>query len=196
MSVESVMRARPRLSKVVTTGDAIEIARRMRVDARRLVVTSGVFDLLHVGHVRLLTTARELGDALMVVAITDRAVRWTKGPGRPIVVESQRIEILCGLAAVDHVLLCDDINTDDLVMALDPGNRRPRWRRASWSSTRRRRPPPAFSTACVRRWARRRPRVTEPRTRRRRRTWSPAPAPGRRHSTARGWASPGRRSER
>jgi rfaE bifunctional protein nucleotidyltransferase chain/domain len=70
----------------------------------RIVFTNGVFDLLHVGHTRYLAEARALGDALIVAVNTDASVRGLKGPLRPIVPESERMEMLLALACVDYVI--------------------------------------------------------------------------------------------
>ena len=77
--------------------------------AGRLVFTNGVFDLLHVGHVRYLAQARALGDALVVAINSDRTVRELKGPDRPVFDEAERAEILAALRCVDYVTIFDDV---------------------------------------------------------------------------------------
>ena len=71
----------------------------------RLVFTNGCFDLLHRGHVEYLDAARRLGDALVVGINTDDSVARLKGPGRPLVSESDRAAVLAGLASVDAVAI-------------------------------------------------------------------------------------------
>jgi D-beta-D-heptose 7-phosphate kinase/D-beta-D-heptose 1-phosphate adenosyltransferase len=88
---------------------------------RRLVFTSGVFDLLHPGHVRLLTAARAEGDVLIVGLSSDRAVRATKGPGRPITPEGERAEILSALACVDAAVIFDADTPAGIIRAVQPG---------------------------------------------------------------------------
>lgn len=78
------------------------IAQR-QADGERIVFTNGVFDLLHVGHIRYLAEARALGDALIVAVNTDDSVRGLKGPLRPIVPEDERMEMLAALSCVDFV---------------------------------------------------------------------------------------------
>ena len=73
----------------------------LRAAGRRLVFTNGVFDLLHVGHVRYLSQARALGDALLVAINSDRTVRELKGPDRPVFDQSERAEILVALRVVE-----------------------------------------------------------------------------------------------
>lgn len=71
----------------------------------RVVFTNGVFDILHVGHVRYLSEARALGDALLVAVNTDASVRQFKGDRRPIVPEAERMELVDALRVVDYVTL-------------------------------------------------------------------------------------------
>jgi len=72
---------------------------------RRVVVTNGCFDLLHVGHVRFLQEARALGDSLLVGLNGDASVRELKGSGRPVNPETERAEVLAALACVDAVVV-------------------------------------------------------------------------------------------
>ena len=72
---------------------------------RRVVVTNGCFDLLHVGHVRFLQEARGLGDALVVGLNGDNSVRELKGAGRPVNPEADRAEVLAALGCVDAVVV-------------------------------------------------------------------------------------------
>jgi rfaE bifunctional protein nucleotidyltransferase chain/domain len=72
---------------------------------QKWVFTNGCFDLLHVGHVRYLQAAHELGDCLIVGINADSSVKKLKGPSRPIQNENDRAEILAALACVDYVIL-------------------------------------------------------------------------------------------
>lgn len=74
----------------------------------KIVFTNGCFDLLHVGHVRLLQQARALGDVLVVAINSDRSVRELKGPSRPILNQDERVEILSALEAVTYVTIFDE----------------------------------------------------------------------------------------
>src|SRR4030095_656188 len=93
-------------------GHSIDAAARFaeQVQARggTVVFTNGVFDLLHLGHVRYLQDARALGDALIVAVNSDRSVRALKGPERPVNPESERAEVLVALACVDAVVIFDE----------------------------------------------------------------------------------------
>lgn len=93
---------------------------RLRAAGKRLVFTNGVFDLLHVGHVRYLAQARTLGDALVVAINSDRTVRELKGSDRPIFDEAERAEILAALRAVDYVTIFDDVSPRSLIATLLP----------------------------------------------------------------------------
>jgi D-beta-D-heptose 7-phosphate kinase/D-beta-D-heptose 1-phosphate adenosyltransferase len=86
----------------------------------RVVFTNGCFDLLHAGHVRYLTEARALGDALVVGLNTDRSVRALKGPERPLVGEADRALVMAALGSVDAVTLFDEETPRALIEALLP----------------------------------------------------------------------------
>ena len=104
----------------VLTLEAARIWRRAQADAGRTVAfTNGHFDLLHVGHVRYLQAARRLGNALIVGLNSDASTRSRK-PGRPIVVQAERAELIAALACVDVVVIFDDLTARALVDALRP----------------------------------------------------------------------------
>jgi rfaE bifunctional protein nucleotidyltransferase chain/domain len=87
---------------------------------KRVVVTKGVYDLLHSGHVRSFAYARELGDSLVVAVSTDRAVRVRKGPSRPIVGEGDRLLMVAAVQCVDWVTVYDDVSPFGVLNALSP----------------------------------------------------------------------------
>jgi D-glycero-beta-D-manno-heptose 1-phosphate adenylyltransferase len=93
---------------------------RLRSSGLRLVFTNGVFDLIHVGHVRYLTEARALGDRLVVAINSDRSVRQLKGESRPIFNERERVEILAALRMVDYVTVFDDVSPRTVIAKLLP----------------------------------------------------------------------------
>ena len=107
-------------SKILTADRMLETRADLRGSGARLVFTNGVFDLLHVGHVRYLAHARALGDALVVAINSDRSVRELKGPGRPLFDQDERAEILAALRAVDYVTVFDDISPRSLIATLLP----------------------------------------------------------------------------
>jgi rfaE bifunctional protein nucleotidyltransferase chain/domain len=86
----------------------------------RLVVTNGCFDLLHLGHVTYLETARNLGDALLVGVNSDAAVRGLKGEGRPLNNESDRAAVIAALQSVDFVCVFPDVRATDFLARAKP----------------------------------------------------------------------------
>jgi|SRR5690349_6240549 len=93
---------------------------RLRSSGLSFVFTNGVFDLIHVGHVRYLTQARALGDRLLVAINSDRSVRKLKGDSRPIFDERERAEILAALGMVNYVTIFDDVSPRTLIAKLLP----------------------------------------------------------------------------
>jgi len=85
-----------------------------------VVFTNGVFDLLHVGHIDLLTAARALGDQLIVGLNSDASVRRLKGPRRPVRSEAERAYVLAALECVDAVTVFDEDTPLELILALRP----------------------------------------------------------------------------
>ena len=106
--------------KILTRTRAAQVLRRAQRRGERVVFSNGCFDLLHVGHVRSLEEARSHGDRLVVAINTDRSVRSLKGPGRPVVGERQRAEVLAGLACVDWVVLFGEETPLRVIRALRP----------------------------------------------------------------------------
>ncbi len=93
---------------------------RLRAGGMRVGFTNGCFDLLHVGHTRYLHDARQLVGALIVGVNADASVRVLKGPGRPVVPEDERAEMIAALAAVDYVVLFAERTAERIVEALRP----------------------------------------------------------------------------
>jgi len=108
------------VSKVKTLAGVVRAVRKAQAAGRRVVFTNGCFDLLHRGHTRYLERARSLGDALVVAINSDRSVRALKGPGRPVVPDAQRAEVLAALAAVDYVVVFDDLDPARVIRAVQP----------------------------------------------------------------------------
>ncbi len=98
----------------------LEERRGWRAAGRRVVLTNGCFDLLHVGHLALLEAARRAGDVLLVALNSDSSVRRLKGPGRPIVPAAERAELLCALEPVDRVVVYEEDTPLEVVRALLP----------------------------------------------------------------------------
>lgn len=107
-------------SKILPLTRLLEAADRQRAAGRRIVFANGAFDLLHVGHVRYLEAARAEGDWLAVGVNSDRSVAASKGPGRPILPERERAELVAALACVDAVTLFDEDSPEGLLRRLRP----------------------------------------------------------------------------
>ena len=97
----------------------ITLSEAARLPGRR-VFTNGLFDILHVGHVRTLQAARALGDCLIVGLNSDASARALKGERHPIVPQAERAEMLAALACVDHVVIFDELTAERLVDTLRP----------------------------------------------------------------------------
>jgi len=87
---------------------------------KRIVFANGCFDTLHVGHVRYLSAAKEQGDILVVGVNSDSSAGRLKGPGRPILDEHARAELVAALRDVDYVVLFEELNVEKLLEELRP----------------------------------------------------------------------------
>jgi rfaE bifunctional protein nucleotidyltransferase chain/domain len=108
------------LSLVISLAEAPEFRQRLREEGRRVVATNGCFDLLHVGHLRYLQQARALGDFLWVGINGDASVRELKGPGRPMVPEAERAELLAAWRIVDAVTIFPEVRATEFLRAVAP----------------------------------------------------------------------------
>jgi rfaE bifunctional protein nucleotidyltransferase chain/domain len=108
------------LSRVLSREDLIERVREARRQGSRIVLANGCFDVLHVGHVRYLYGARELGDVLVVGVNSDEQVAIQKGAGRPVVPETERAELVASLEPVTYVTVFDEPTVEALLLALRP----------------------------------------------------------------------------
>ncbi len=106
--------------KIGSASELRELCAAARLRGRRVVFTNGCFDIMHVGHLRYLEAARELGDMLVVGVNTDGSVARIKGPGRPIVGERERAEMVAGLHCVDCVALFDEPDPLKLIETAEP----------------------------------------------------------------------------
>jgi rfaE bifunctional protein nucleotidyltransferase chain/domain len=100
-----------------------ELVTRIRIDREnglRIVLANGCFDVLHVGHVRYLVGARELGEVLVVGVNSDEQVARLKGPGRPVLPAEERAEIVAALESVTYVTVFDEPTVEQLLLVLKP----------------------------------------------------------------------------
>jgi len=111
----------PRTSPKITSLDAlVPLVSRHIAGGRRVVFTNGCFDLLHLGHARLLAQAKAAGDVLIVAINGDAGVERLKGPGRPVMRQADRAELIAALGCVDHVVIFDDDTPERLILSLRP----------------------------------------------------------------------------
>jgi rfaE bifunctional protein nucleotidyltransferase chain/domain len=106
---------------LVSLGDLPRIRAEATAAGRTIALANGVFDLFHVGHLRYLQGAKALADILVVAVNSDASARvLAKGPGRPVVPEAERAEIVAGLACVDRVVIFDSRDVVPVIRALKP----------------------------------------------------------------------------
>ena len=110
----------PDIHKVMDEAGLTEQVRRWRAAGEKIILTNGCFDLLHVGHVRYLRAAKELGGKLVVAINSDSSARALKGPGRPRIPDHERAEIVAALADVDAVTVFGALDVRGLVRLLRP----------------------------------------------------------------------------
>ena len=106
--------------KVKRQTQLAQIVQERRQAGERCVFTNGCFDILHVGHIRYLQEARELGDYLVVAINSDESVRQLKGYPRPFVTQDERAEMLAALESVDYVTIYDELTAEAVVRLLRP----------------------------------------------------------------------------
>lgn len=106
--------------KLFSLADAVARREQLRTAGRRVVLTNGIFDLLHTGHLYYLQKARALGDALFIALNADASTRALKGPARPVQTETQRAYALGALACVDAVFVFHTPRLDAEIRALQP----------------------------------------------------------------------------
>jgi rfaE bifunctional protein nucleotidyltransferase chain/domain len=108
------------VTKRVSLEEAGRRVAQLRAQGRSIVLANGVFDLLHVGHLRYLEGAKALGDVLVVAINSDASTRAYKGPGRPVIPQDERAELIAALACTDLVLVFDEPDVRGVIRALKP----------------------------------------------------------------------------
>ncbi len=110
----------PDMGAVVNQKELKALLVDLHKQGKRVVTTNGCFDLLHVGHTRILNSARQLGDVLIVGVNSDRSVKELKGPSRPITPQDERAEILGNLSCVDYVYIFDESTPVEFLKMVRP----------------------------------------------------------------------------
>jgi D-glycero-beta-D-manno-heptose 1-phosphate adenylyltransferase len=106
--------------KILSRDGVHDVLDEHRRAGRKIVFANGVFDLLHVGHVRYLQAARDEGDVLVVGINSDASTRKLKGEGRPILNERARAVLVAALAAVNYVVIFDELDVKPLLREIQP----------------------------------------------------------------------------
>jgi D-beta-D-heptose 7-phosphate kinase/D-beta-D-heptose 1-phosphate adenosyltransferase len=106
--------------KHTTLRELSELCRKLQKRGKRIVLTNGCFDLLHVGHIKLFADSKSLGDVLIVALDDDDSVRRLKGADRPVIGAAERVRILSALDSVDHVMVFDTSDLDKVIERIRP----------------------------------------------------------------------------
>ena len=105
---------------IKTFDEIASLSKELKARGKKIIFTNGCFDILHIGHVRYLETAKSYGDILILGLNSDRSVTSIKGKGRPINIQLDRAYILAALEAVDYVVVFDEDTPYDLIKAVKP----------------------------------------------------------------------------
>jgi rfaE bifunctional protein nucleotidyltransferase chain/domain len=105
---------------IVTLEEVATIAVGLKQEGRRIVFTNGCFDIIHIGHIRYLRSARQYGDILIVGLNSDESVRKIKGDKRPIVPQTERAEVLSSVRFVDYVVIFNEPDPYSVIAAVRP----------------------------------------------------------------------------
>lgn len=112
------------MNRIITTEKAIKISKKLKRAGKRIVLSGGVFDILHVGHIKFLEAAKKRGDVLFILLESDANVKKYKGKNRPINSQENRALVLAALKPIDYVICLKDMKTnsdyDRLVINLKP----------------------------------------------------------------------------
>ena len=108
------------MSKIKTINELKGIVEELKTQNKKIVTTNGVFDIIHIGHIRYLQEAKKLGDILIIGINSDSSVKRIKGQERPINNENDRVEVLTALQCVDYVTIFNENNPIIFLKAIKP----------------------------------------------------------------------------
>lgn len=114
------MLSNDQLAPVLSLDEVMSAVEKLRLAGEKIILANGCFDLFHVGHLRYLVGAKEIGGVLLVALNSDRQTRLLKGSGRPYVPAAERAEIISGLRCVDLVMIFDDPTVEGVIRAVRP----------------------------------------------------------------------------
>ncbi len=108
------------MDKIKSLGKLTEIIKQEKGKGRKVVLANGVFDLLHVGHIRYLKEAKSLGDILVVAVNDDHSARLIKGEGRPLIPAEERMEVLSAVSYIDYLVKFSQPTVEKVISTLKP----------------------------------------------------------------------------
>ena len=112
------------MNKIINLQQAEKISKELQANNKILVITGGCFDILHIGHIKLLEQSKKQGNCLMVLIEDDKSVRKLKGKGRPINSQQDRANVLSAISFVDFVIILPDMASNNdydlLIQKLNP----------------------------------------------------------------------------
>jgi len=108
------------IKKILDLEELKKTVENMKKQNKKIVTTNGVFDILHIGHIRYLQEAKKLGDILIVAVNSDSSVKRIKGPKRPLNNENDRLEALAALECVDYATIFDEENPISIIGIIKP----------------------------------------------------------------------------
>ena len=108
------------MGSIYTREQLLVVRQQWKREGLKIVFTNGCYDILHPGHIRLLESARSLGDILILALNTDASVQRLKGPTRPLIPENERAELAAALQAVDAVTFFDEDTPRELIALVLP----------------------------------------------------------------------------
>jgi D-glycero-beta-D-manno-heptose 1-phosphate adenylyltransferase len=108
------------IKKILGQKKLASILARARAKGKRIVFTNGCFDIIHVGHVKYLASAKKLGDILVIGLNSDKSVRKIKGPSRPVNTEKDRAIVMAALGSVDFITTFGEDTPEKLIKILKP----------------------------------------------------------------------------
>ena len=108
------------MGQLLRRENVADFVKKLHQSGKKVVVTNGCFDILHVGHVRYLQKTKSFADYMIVLLNSDKSVRSIKGPTRPINNEQDRAEVLNALACVDYVVMFDEDSPANLIDEIKP----------------------------------------------------------------------------
>jgi len=108
------------MAKILSRQELKSEIEKLKKQGRKIITTSGAFDILHVAHLRLLEKAKSLGGILIVLLNSDTSIKRYKGEKRPIIPEQERAELLAGFSAVDYVCIFEEDTPLQLLKEIKP----------------------------------------------------------------------------